>query len=160
MQTIKARFEASKKEIRTLGVKVRVNIIECCRGCVTNEKLGLPENDETTPIIWHYGGQGNAIAWETDGTPIWRSDASRGYSYNNYDAANMLFNHSHLTDELKNQIVAIFEKNDIVIKWDKSDSDCIEIDFQTTYDNDRDAREMATALRDAQALNNDVAVMC
>lgn len=159
MQTIKARFEASKKEIRTLGVKVRVNIYECCRGCVGNAKLGLPEGDETTPIIWHYGGQGHAIAWEVDGTPIYREDVYRTYGRNrrrssaNYDAANMLFNHSNLTDELKDQVVAIFEKNGIVVDWDKSDSKCIELDFQATYDQDQ-------IVLAALAVNEDVAVMC
>lgn len=155
MYTIEQRFNASKKEIRQLGVKVRVNIMECCRGCVTNEKLGLPEGDETTPIIWHYGGQDNAISWEVDGTPIYRSDAKRGYTRRgrrDYDAANMWFNHSNLTDELKQQIVAIFTKHDLVLDWDLSNSSCIEVDFEATYRQDQ-------IIKAYDAVNSDVAVM-
>lgn len=156
MNTIEARYNASKKEIRQLGVKVRVNIMECCRGCVGNEKLGLPENDETTPIIWHYGGQDNAISWDTDGTPYWRSDLRNNKYYRQrrkYDAANMLFNHSNLTDELKQQIVAIFTKHDLIVDWDMSDSQCIEVDFAATYRQDQ-------AVKAFDVLNSDVSVMC
>lgn len=70
VSTFEERFKDFTKAVRKNGIKVRRNIYECCRGCVSSEKLGM--KDENDPIIWHYGGQGNAI--DLAGNKVyWRS---------------------------------------------------------------------------------------
>lgn len=130
MNTMEQNFNNAKKEIRALGVKVRVNIMECCRGCVTEEKLGL--KDKTQPHIWTYGGQDNAVSW-VDGLPYLRSDVRNRYRLTEKDLVNSeFFNHGNLTPELGKQIVFIFQTNGFVVDWDGDEYRCIEIDFKAT----------------------------
>jgi hypothetical protein len=125
-------FNNAKKEIRTLGVKVKVNVMECCRGCIGTEKLGL--KDENQPYIYTYGGQGNAISW-VDGLPFLRSDAKK-WRLSDKDLVNSeYFNHGNLTPELSKQIVEIFQRNGFVVNWDGGEFHCIEIDFKATKNN-------------------------
>lgn len=158
--SIKERFENAKKEIRKqLGVKVRVNVYECCRSCVTNEKLGIKTDNDA--VIWHYGGQGHAFGWDTDGTPVSREVLYRGYTrWNESGITNILFNHNGLTDAQKRDIVYVFEKWGIVVDWDMSDSKCIGIDFVTTYEQDQAFRKQEEDAKNAVAVEADVAVMC
>ena len=136
MNTMEQNFNNAKKEIRTLGVKVKVNVMECCRSCIGNEQLGL--KDDTTPYIYTYGGQGGAISW-VDGLPFYRSDMRGRKSYITPRLSDMAsteyFNHGNLTPELGKQIVEIFERNGFVVDWDGKDFHCIEINFQATKDN-------------------------
>jgi hypothetical protein len=150
--TMEVNYNNAKKEIRTLGVKVKVNVMECCRGCITEEKLAL--TNATQPHIYTYGGQDNAISW-VDGRPYWRSALrgrrNRWLSPRDRDLVGAVyFNHGNLTPELGQQIVAIFEKHGFVVDWDGTEFKCIEIDFERTEFN----RDFDKAI---QSINTDYA---
>lgn len=161
-ESIQSRFEKAKKEIRkVIGVRVRVNVIECCRGCVASEKLGI-DNDDVA-IIWHFGGQGNSFGWD-GGLPVNRTVLNRGYSRRWRGESDMesgiYFNHNGLTNGMKNDIVKCFTKYDIVVDWDKSDSQCIYIDFEETRKNDLAVLALIEDAKNAVAVEQDVATMC
>jgi hypothetical protein len=129
MNTIEQNLNNAKKQIRALGVKVKVNVMECCRGCITDEKLGLTSS--TQPYIFTYGGQGNAVSW-VDGLPFLRSDAKK-WRLSDKDMVNTeYFNHGNLTPELTYQIVEIFHNNGLAANWDGNEYRCIEVDFKST----------------------------
>jgi hypothetical protein len=111
MATFEERFKLATKQLKASGVAVYRNVQGCCRGCIGSDKFDNP----TVPIIWHYGGQGNRFKMEGD--VVYTADG--GYESGIY------FNHSNLTDSLKEIVVNIFTINGIVIDWDKSDSRCI-----------------------------------
>lgn len=158
-KTIQERFEAAKKEIRKNGVKVRVNIYECCRGCVTNEKLGIKTNDD--PIIWHYGGQDHAFSFASDGLPYYRSylygSGRKWYRNAEEFICNPLFNHNSLSAEQRDMVVAAFENNGLVVVWgdnnEERDYKCIEIDIDATIERDNAAQAAAS-------INNPEMAMC
>lgn len=134
--TMETNYNNAKKEIRTLGVKVKVNVMECCRGCVGNEKLGL--TSDTQPYIYTYGGQDNAISW-IDGRAYYRWGVRKVGRWtkpsDRYLVDEVYFNHGNLTPELGKQIVAIFEKHGFVVNWDGTEFKCIEINFERTQFN-------------------------
>lgn len=116
------RFNAAMKEIRKGKVVARRNIATCCRGCYD------PQIAETQPIIWHYGGQGNHV-------DVWEGGAVYRYATRNYEVDKMYFNHDNLTtaDGLTpagQHVVDTFNKWGIVIRWDHSGSQCIEVDVK------------------------------
>lgn len=61
----KQRWQEAVYATRRSGVVVRQNVMECCRGCVSPEKLGMTKEhlDDGMPYAWTYGGQGNANSW-------------------------------------------------------------------------------------------------
>jgi hypothetical protein len=155
MTTMESKFKSAKKDIRKAGIKVRVNIYECCRGCVTEEKLGLASPE--MPVIWTYGGQGNAIRWHSDGLP-YHAEEFKGSGWGQYlkkdaEVAYVYFNHSNLTNEQKHTIVEIFHMYDFVVDYNFSDSQCIGINFAATL-------EAITERENAVAVEQDTAVMC
>jgi len=116
------RFNAAMKEIRKNKIVARRNIATCCRGCYD------PEVAETQPIIWHFGGQGNHV-------DVWEGGAVYRYATRNYEVDKMYFNHSNLVDAsgltLAGQVVVdTFAKWGIVIRWDRTNSDCIQVDVK------------------------------
>lgn len=142
-------FKNAKKEIRSLGVKVKVNVMECCRGCIGTEKLGLKSENE--PYIYTYGGQGNAVSW-VDGLPYLRSEVNRNWRLDEKDLVNSeYFNHGNLTPELGKQIVAAFERNGFVVNWDGDQFHCIEVDFKATKLN-QDAVKAVEAIQTDYAM--------
>jgi hypothetical protein len=146
-------FNNAKKDIRALGVKVKVNVMECCRGCITEEKLNL--TDTTQPHIYTYGGQDNAVSW-VDGLPYWRSalrGRNRWTTPKERDMANTVyFNHGNLTTELGNQIVEILHTNGLAASWNGEEYSCIEVDFQST-------KFQMDLIKAEEAINHDYA-MC
>jgi hypothetical protein len=80
LRTFEDRFNAAVSDMRRQGVKFHRNIRQCCRGCVTAEQLGLSgDNDETTPYVWTYGGQGCAFRFAGNGEPEYsHRSAGRG----------------------------------------------------------------------------------
>lgn len=110
-QTFETRYTEASKALRKAGIKIHRNVQGCCRSCIGNDKFDSP----TEPILWHYGGQGNRISLSGD------------YVYDtegNY-VGGIYLNHSNLTDELKDKVVAIFTEHGIVLDWDKSDWSCV-----------------------------------
>lgn len=143
--TMENNYRNALKEIKANGVKTKVNVMECCRGCVTNEKLGI-ENDSVA-IIWQYGGQGHAISW-VNGLPVDRAELNEykrsrsWYNLHRYTqnpeknmAWGVLFNHNSLTEEQRDMVADVFTKHGFVVNWDKADRDykCIEVNFVETY---------------------------
>ena len=162
--TMETNYRNALKEIKAYGVKTKVNVMECCRSCVTNEKLGIANDD--VAIIWQYGGQGHAVSW-VNGLPVDRAELNEykqsrsWYNLNRYmnnPAEHMVwgvwFNHNALTEEQRDKVYAIFTAHGFVVNWDKADRDakCIEIDFKQTYQN-------AQAVTAEEAIKTDYA-MC
>lgn len=57
-----AAWDAASRDLRKHGIRVRRNVMGCCRSCVWAE---FPEDHG--PIIWHYGGQGARITFNHRG---------------------------------------------------------------------------------------------
>jgi len=117
------RFNAALKEIRKGKVVARRNIATCCRGCYD------PEVAETQPIIWHYGGQGYHVDVAESGAYY------RYMAYGRDEVDTLYFNHDNLTtaDGLTpagQHVVDTFNKWGIVIKWDHSGGQCIEVNVK------------------------------
>lgn len=53
------RFESAVEELGKIS-NFTLNVMECCRGCITHELLGIKEND---PYTFTYGGQDNELIW-------------------------------------------------------------------------------------------------
>jgi hypothetical protein len=157
MNTMETNFRNALKDVRKAGIKTRLNVMECCRGCVTNEKLGIDNND--VAIIWTYGGQGHATSW-VDGLPYARTDVqgrnSRYYRLRDEDMAwGDLFNHNALSDKQKDTVYDIFTAHGFVVNWEKDERDykCIGIEYKETYLRQQNALA-------AQAINTDTYAMC
>lgn len=120
MASFEERFKLATKQLKASGVGVYRNVQGCCRSCIGVDKFDNP----TTPIVWHYGGQGNRFS--LDGDVV--------YNTNNGYVENIYFNHSNLTDALKDMVVNIFAVNGIVLDWDKSDSHCIVVKPQLSVE--------------------------
>ena len=164
MNTMENNFRNALKEIRKAGIKTRLNVMECCRSCVTNEKLGIANDD--VAIIWTYGGQDNATSW-VDGLPYGRTalnDIKRGgrwTSLHRYttNADNIAwgdyFNHNGLSAEQQDTVYEIFTRNGLVVDWEKDAREfkCIVIEYKETYMREQNALA-------AQAINTDTYAMC
>ena len=121
LTTFEVRFNQFAKDLRKLKVRFRRNVYECCRGCITEEKLGM--KSENDPIIWHYGGQGHAFDLEGNKvyarTNTWGYSASDGYGY-------IYLNHYNISDELSEQIVKLLDEHYFSYTW--NDGETITID--------------------------------
>lgn len=126
--TFEERFKDFTKEVRKNGIRVRRNVYECCRGCVGMEKLGM--KSETDPIIWHYGGQGNAI--DLNGNFVyWRS--WDGYGHGLADA--ILFNFDNVWGtEYEKAIRNKLDEQYFVYEW-VSENRCLEIKIDESIQN-------------------------
>lgn len=164
--TMETNFRNALKDVRKAGIKTRLNVMECCRGCVTNEKLGI-ENDDVA-IIWSYGGQGNATSWY-NGLPYGRDELNEikregGWGWRRLerfvnDTENIAwgdyFNHNSLTSEQMDIVYDIFVAHGFVVDWDKETREhkCLVINYKETY-----MREQAALA--VQTVNNDTYAMC
>lgn len=128
--TMKARFRSALKEIRANGVKVRQNVQKCCRGCVTEEKLGMKSENEA--YAFTYGGQGNAYTWvDDDNAPVSRDSLRkfqrRGYGRPNLRPVNSIyFNHGNDSGQV---IAESFKNNGFEVDWDGSEMKCVVVKF-------------------------------
>lgn len=127
MATVEERFKAALKQARRDGAKVRTNIQECCRGCVTWQKLGFKseEESETTPLAWTYGGQGGAVTW-MNGEAFYRAELNRRTRwYSNSERARVdviWFNHSNGGAEI---IAKAMKDQGFEVDWDGSEYKCV-----------------------------------
>lgn len=124
VMTTEQAWKNAIKTIRSNGIRVRQNVMQCCRGCVTADKLGMKTNSD--PIVWTYGGQGNAYTIELD--DIWYRGGN-GWRYGSNVVDEIYWNHDNLTDSQKSIVWWAFTDNGFVVDWDKSDSQCIRIVF-------------------------------
>lgn len=60
--TTEERFKAAVKFVKdTKAVRIRQNVMSCCRSCTTDEQLGKDKSD--LPLAWTFGGQGGAVSF-------------------------------------------------------------------------------------------------
>lgn len=134
MRSFEARFTAALKDIRKSGVIARRNVASCCRSCYD------PKIAENQAIIWHFGGQGNALTIEENVVAYRVRETYRGYSH--YTTGNRVdkiwLNHSNLVDDdgelthAGQAVVNTFRAFDIVLDWDQSEGRCIAIDVKAS----------------------------
>lgn len=114
--TTKELWNKSIREIRKAGVKIKQNVRECCRGCITDEKLGLKNEDEA--YAYTYGGQGMATKWVDDVmVPAYVPRYSR-----NEKITEVYFNHGN---DAAATVAKVFRENGFTVKWDGSEYQCV-----------------------------------
>lgn len=113
--TTENRFKRAVVAARKSGVHMRTNIVECCRGCVTSEKLNL--KDETQPYGWTYGGQGRYLRWNIFGDAVYEDRGSKPYG-------SVFYNWGNGSAEA---IKAAFEAEGFQVNWDGSEFASVEI---------------------------------
>lgn len=127
MDNLKDRFDSALKAVRKAGITAQRNVMGCCRSCISGEG----KHDETQPIIWHFGGQGNRFIIE----------GNRGYYYkdkwsNNGEVAKIYFNHDNLHNEdgtpnvYGQKVLAIFAQYGLVIDEDFSPHRTLTVDLR------------------------------
>ena len=115
-------FDLAVKTIRSYGIKVRRNVQSCCRGCVTPNQLGVKSSNH--PIIWHFGGQGDAFTWDMHGNAVYR----HGDRFTKGQPVDTIyFNWSNLSDEQARAVVAVFRNHGFDAEWDGNDMRCIQV---------------------------------
>lgn len=118
-ETLETRFNTALKEIRKAGVKARRNVMGCCRGCT----IGTGHVDDNTPFIEHFGGQGNRFMFDGD-YAYYHSPNQQGAIDKLYFGHDGLVENGQLTDA-GNAVIEAFERNGIVIDWDRTDGHTI-----------------------------------
>lgn len=120
--TTEDRWKAAVKSLRASGVRVRQNIMECCRGCVSEEKLGM--KTPTEPIAWTFGGQGGAVSW-VKGEPFYR-DTLRSHRSRTRAVEEIYFNHSN---DAGQRIAQAFIGQGFEVDWDGTNSKTVIVKF-------------------------------
>lgn len=118
-KTQEQMFKEALKLVRRLGVRARYNVSGCCRSCITYEL------DDTQDQIWHYGGQGNRIMWDS-GTAY---SAASWERYGNVAYGTVFLNHHFVTDGIGEQVVEVLRSAGLTVEWDGSSSQCIMVVF-------------------------------
>lgn len=116
--TTKARYQAAVKAVRASGVKFRFNVQECCRGCITPEKLGMSSEDQA--YAFSYGGQGQRIRWDYEG------NAYRGNKEPLFEAQSTTMYVNHGNDSAQ-RVVEAFENEGFDVEWDGNDYETVAI---------------------------------
>lgn len=91
-----SNWKNATKELRQAGIRVNVSVSACCMGCAD-----LPNLDPDQPALY--------------------SLVSR---FNSYDGG-MVYHQNIADTELAAKVNEIFERNEVDIEWDGSDSDAI-----------------------------------
>lgn len=119
-------FKDVGKALRAEGIQFRFNVMECCKGCISHEKLGLKSEDQ--PYGFTYGGQGQRITWNEQDEMVYASSMTRKRSYYYRDTANKVdsvyVNHGNGSAE---KIVQAFRDGGFEVEWDGNDYSCVEI---------------------------------
>lgn len=121
--TTKARYNVALKALRAEGVKVRSNVRQCCRGCITPDQLGLTdETVKSTPYAYTYGGQGQAVSWDSNGEPKRLREAYSWGEPRTIESA--MFSHGNGAGP---KVAEAFEAQGFGVIWDGSDFKCVEV---------------------------------
>jgi len=119
-KTAQERFNAALKNLRSVGIKTKMNYSSCCRSCAN---LG------TDPYIAMYGGQGNAYGW-VEGVMYYRSDiaaAKRHYrTPSQTKRVERVFIEFNDINAAEAAAVA-FGAEGFGIEWNGKDSHCVEV---------------------------------
>lgn len=125
----RARFFTATKELRREGVKWHTNVMQCCRGCVTPEQIGLKDEDDETPYAWTFGGQGSALKWDRETGFAVREMRGYGRTWggrvNHDEPVTVYVNHGNGSAA---KVVEAFRRNGFTVEWDGSDSQCVQIE--------------------------------
>jgi hypothetical protein len=114
-------FDSAMRELRKSGMIAKRNVKGCCRGCIKIETDGKP-------LIWHYGGQGNAFTWRDDKAVL---SYVPSWDYDGRAVEIIYFNHSGLVDEAGNRtdasrlVVDTFLQHGFGVIWDGTKSSCV-----------------------------------
>jgi hypothetical protein len=114
-------FDSAMRELRKSGMIAKRNVKGCCRGCIKIETDGKP-------LIWHYGGQGNAFTWRDDKAVL---SYVSSWDYDGEAVEIIYFNHSGLVDEAGNRtdasrlVVDAFLGHGFGVMWDGTKSSCV-----------------------------------
>ena len=122
----KQAFDSAMKELRKNGITAKRNVRGCCRGCID-----FPELPKGAPIVWHYGGQGNAFTWRDDKpmptyTPAWETEQPLEQIYLNHSG--LVAESGGMTDAGR-RVVDTFMEHGFGVKWNGTLSDCVEVIF-------------------------------
>ena len=119
-------FKNVGKALRKEGVQFRFNVMECCRGCISSEKLGLKNEDQLYGFT--YGGQGQRITWNEQDEMVYASSMNRKRSFyyrdNGGKVGSVYVNHGNGSAE---KIAQAFRDGGFEVEWDGEDSSCVEI---------------------------------
>ncbi len=129
--TMKEKWQAALREVRREGIKVRQNVRQCCRGCITPEKLGLTP-DAHQPYVYTYGGQGGAYSWYNDEvvyTDSLRATARSGWRPRRKTVDKIYFNHGGAGTTAATILVDALTRHGFDVEWDGSEHSCVIVNF-------------------------------
>ncbi|AXH67299.1 hypothetical protein SEA_WOFFORD_128 [Streptomyces phage Wofford] len=62
--TFEKKFKQAFKDTRKAGIVAKMQVWECCRGCIGKEKLGMTSDND--PYVYTYAGQGSRVKFDGD----------------------------------------------------------------------------------------------
>lgn len=62
--TFEQKFKKAFREVRKHDVAAKMQVWECCRGCIGKEKLGMASDAD--PYVYTYAGQGSRLRFNGD----------------------------------------------------------------------------------------------
>lgn len=126
-----ARWNKAIKDARAAAkeagvpIKIRQNVMSCCRGCLTHEDLGLTKDSEIA-VAYTFGGQGNRIQWRS-GNPVTEVKKKKGDWYAKATLETEAYwNHENGSAPFLQEA---FEANGFEVDWDGTDSQCVIVKF-------------------------------
>jgi hypothetical protein len=142
MENLETRVKQFSKELRAGGVRVRRNVVSCCRGCAD---LGEHTNPAT---IWSFGGQGQSVNISGD-------DAYHKSGNDYHEAGIVFFNHDGLVNDddtlskYGELVISALTRYGIAWEWNLTDARCIEVDFAkstTSYHDEHKEDTLVTSM--------------
>ena len=119
-------FKNVGKVLRKEGVQFRFNVMECCSGCISAEKLNLKNEDQ--PFGFTYGGQGGRVTWNSEDQAVYADSLTKKSRYGRPSSGEIVdavyVNHGNGSAE---KIVKAFRDGGFEVEWDGTDYSCVEI---------------------------------
>lgn len=111
----KKKFMEAVKAVNDKGVAFSVNAGDCCRGCLTDQELGLESNN--SPYGYTFGAQDMGVKWNRQG----ESKVDFVYVYFGNGEADGL--------DVPQIIVDAFDDAGLRTEWDGKQSSAIKVHF-------------------------------
>jgi hypothetical protein len=118
------RYQLAMRDLRRARVCVRNNVYKCCRGCVNEDDFPTWKKSYKQPLIWSFGGQGNAVTIYGDSAYYRDSHHGECRATKNY------LMHDNITPKVWETVKAIYNKYGIVVDWDGSPYSAITLDYK------------------------------
>lgn len=125
--TTETAWKEAIREIRASGVRIRQNVMKCCRSCIEYRDMGL-EEDTTTPYGYTFGGQGGAYSW-VDGVMVTRESKAklaRSWGARLNPVTKVYFNWSNGAGRV---IADVFARHGFKVDWDGNNSSCVVVNL-------------------------------